>query len=241
MSQARYSLGQRLFAEWLGSMILVVAAISPTILGFNVFKSGVAVAVVMDAFAVWLVLFVLITVLGPVSFCHINPAVTLAMMASKNIEVKTGLCYIVVQFIGGICGTIASHFMFVGNDFFQWMAISGNARSGGPYFAEFMGTFMLVLVIFGLMHHKTEQAHRAGFVIASLVGGFLLTTSSTMFANPQVTFARIFTWAIAGIRPVDAGVFIVVEIAAALAAVGVSGILFRESYGQGAGGEGKRL
>jgi glycerol uptake facilitator-like aquaporin len=228
MSQAKYSLGQRLFAEWLGSMLLVVVAISPTILGFNALKSGVPLAVVMDAFAVWLVLFVLITILGPVSYCHINPSVTIAMMATKNIEVKIGVLYIIVQLIGGLCGTLASHAMFIGNDFFQWMAISTNVRNGGVYFAEFLGTFVLNLTIFALMHHKTEQAHRAGFVIASIVGGLLLTTSSTMFANPQVTFARIFTWAIAGVRPFDAGVFIVVQIAAALTAAGVSRILFSE-------------
>lgn len=160
MSQAKYSLGQRLFAEWLGSMLLVVAAISPTILGFNALKSGVPLAVVMDAFAVWLVLFVLITILGPVSYCHINPSVTIAMMATKNIGVKIGVLYIIVQLIGGLCGTLASHAMFIGNDFFQWIAISTNVRSGGVYFAEFLGTFMLNLTIFGLMHHKTEQAHR---------------------------------------------------------------------------------
>jgi glycerol uptake facilitator-like aquaporin len=225
MTQDRYTVGQRLFAEFLGSLLLVYTAISPTILGFNVFKSGVAIAVVMDAIAVWLVLFVLITVLGPVSYCHINPAVTVAMMATKNIEVKAGILYIIVQFIGGFCGTIVSHATFIGSDFFQWITISEGVRNGGVYFAEFIGTFTLVLVIFGLMHHKTE---RAGFVIASLVGGYLITTSSTMFANPQVTFARIFTWAIAGIRPVDAIVFIIVQVIAALVAAGVSKILFIE-------------
>jgi glycerol uptake facilitator-like aquaporin len=225
MTQDRYTLGQRLFAEFLGSLILVYTAISPTILGYNVFKSGVAIAVVMDAIAVWLVLFVLISILGPVSFCHINPAVTVAMMATKNIEFGTGILYILVQFIGGFCGTMASHATFIGNDFFQWIVISEGVRNGGVYFAEFIGTFTLVLVIFGLAHHKTEGA---GFVIASLVGGFLITTSSTMFANPQVTFARMFTWAIAGVRPFDAFVFIVVQFIAALVAAGVGKMLFEE-------------
>jgi glycerol uptake facilitator-like aquaporin len=217
------SMGRRLFAEFLGSLLLVFVAISPTILGYNVLGASIPIAVLMDAIAVGFVLFVLIEILEPVSYCHINPAVTIAMMASKNISVKTGILYIIVQIIGGICGTFVSHAMFIGNDFFQWAIISDVARDGGAYFGEFMGTFTLVLVIFGCMY---KQSTRPGLIIGLLVGGFIITTSSTMFANPQVTIARIFTWAIAGIRPVDALVFVIVEIIAALAAVGVAAYLF---------------
>jgi glycerol uptake facilitator-like aquaporin len=216
-------MSRRLFAEFLGSLLLVFVAISPTILGYNVLGASIPIAVLMDAIAVGFVLFVLIEIFEPVSYCHINPAVTVAMMASKNIEVKTGILYIIVQIIGGICGTFVSHAMFIGNDFFQWAIISDVTRSGGNYFAEFVGTFTLVLVIFGCMYKKST---RPGLIIGLLVGGFIITTSSTMFANPQVTIARIFTWAIAGIRPVDALVFVVVEIIAALAAVGVAAFLF---------------
>jgi len=223
MTVEENSMGRRLLSEYLGSLILTFTAISPTILGYNVLESSIAVAVLMDAIAVGFVLFVLIEVLEPVSYCHINPAVTIAMLASKNIKVKAGLLYIFVQFLGGVCGTVASHAMFIGSDFFQWVAISEVARSGGNYFAEFIGTFMLVLVIFGCMFKKSI---RPGLIIGFLVGGFLITTSSTMFANPQVTFARIFTWAIAGIRPIDALAFIIVEVVAALAATGVAAYLF---------------
>jgi glycerol uptake facilitator-like aquaporin len=224
------SLQRRLLAEFLGSLILVFTAISPIILGFNVLKSGIAIAVLMDAIAVGFVLFVLIEILEPISYCHINPAVTIAMIFSKNIEIRTGLLYIIVQIVGGICGTIASHAMFIGHDFFQWMAISTVARDGGSYFAEFMGTFTLVLVIFGCIYKKTT---RPGLIIGFLVGGFLITTSSTMFANPQVTIARIFTWAAAGVRPIDAAVFVVVQIAAAIAATGVASFLFPQTETSG--------
>ena len=77
------SMVRRLFAEFLGSLLLVFTAISPIILGFNVLESGIAIAVVMDALAVGFVLCVLIEILEPVSYCHINPAVTIAMMISK--------------------------------------------------------------------------------------------------------------------------------------------------------------
>ena len=162
-------------------------------------------------------------VAGGISGAHINPAVTIAMMASKNMKVKTGVLYIIVQIIGGICGTIVSHAMFLGSDFFQWAVISDATRSGGPYFSEFVCTFALVLTIYGCMY---KQSTRPGLIIGLLVGGFIITTSSTMFANPQVTIARIFTWAIAGVRPIDAFVFVIAQIAGALSAVGVAAFLF---------------
>ncbi len=219
----KYTNGQRLVAEFLGSLILVFTAISPIILGYNVLGSSIAIAVLMDAIAVGFVLFVLIETLGPVSGCHINPAVTIAMLFTKNIKMKMGVLYIVVQFLGGFLGTFVSHAMFIGNDFFQWVTISDVTRNGGAFWAEFVGTFTLVLVIFGIMHRKSTQP---GLTIGFLVGGFLISTSSTMFANPQVTFARMFTWALAGIQPVDAAIFILVQILAAIAAASVASYLF---------------
>ncbi|MCB0187578.1 MAG: aquaporin, partial [Caldilineaceae bacterium] len=164
-----------------------------------------------------------IETLGPSSGCHINPAVTIAMLFAKRIEVKAGVLYIVVQLLGGLCGTIASHAMFIGHDFFQWAAVAEVTRNDGAYFAEFVGTFVLVLVIFGTIHNKAAQP---GLIIGFLVGGFLITTSSTMFANPQVTIARAFTWSIAGVRPIDAIVFVVVQIVAAIAATAVASCVF---------------
>ena len=219
----QHQLGRQLTAEFLGSLILVFTAISPVILGFNVFEAGVAMAVLMDAIAVGFVLFVLIETLGPVSGCHINPAVTLAMFVARKIEPKTALLYVIVQIVGGLLGTLAGHAMFIGHDFFQWVAISEVARNGGAFWAEFVGTFVLVLVIFGTMQNIATQP---GLIIGLLVGGFLITTSSTMFANPQVTIARVFTWAIAGVRPIDAVIFVIIQIAAALSATAVASYLF---------------
>ena len=157
-------------------------------------------------------------------------AVTIAMMFMKNIKTNIGVLYIIVQFAGGFLGLFASHAMFIGNDFFQWIAISEVARSGGAYWAEFVGIFTLALVIYGSMHNKPAQP---GLIIGFLVGGFLITTSSTMFANPQVTVARMFTWAIAGIRPLDGVVFVLVQIIAAVAAAGTGMYLFPQQERSG--------
>ncbi len=214
---------RKLLAEFIGSLILVFTAISPVILGYNVLGSSIAIAVLMDALAVGFVLFVLIETFGPISMAHFNPAVTVAMLVARKIESKQALYYIVVQILGGLVGVVAAHAMFIGHDFFQWIAVSEVTRNGGAFFAEFVGTFMLVLVIFGTMHHKGAYP---SLIVGLLVGGFLITTSSTMFANPQVTIARMFTWAMAGVRPADAVVFILVQLAAAVAAAKVAGFLF---------------
>jgi len=216
---------RELSAEFFGSLILVFTAISPVILGYNVLDTGIGLAVLMDAIAVGFVLFVLIEILGPISGCHLNPAVTLAMLIAKKIDSRTAMFYIVVQVIGGLLGTLASHTMFIGHDFFQWVAISEVARDGGAFFAEFVGTFTLIVVIFGTMRHQSKQP---GLIIGLLVGGFLITTSSTMFANPQVTLARVFTWAMAGVRPLDALIFIVVQVVATIAGTRFSTYLFAD-------------
>lgn len=216
-------LNRQLSAEFFGSLILVFTAISPVILGFNVLEAGIGLAVVMDAIAVGFVLFVLIETLGPISGCHLNPAVTVAMLSAKKIDSHSAIRYIIVQIVGGLLGMLASHAMFIGHDFFQWVDVSEVARNGGAFFAEFVGTFTLIVVIFGTMHNQSKQS---GLIIGLLVGGLLITTSSTMFANPQVTLARIFTWSMAGVRPFDALIFIIVQFVAAFAGTRFSMYLF---------------
>ncbi|MHC1600847.1 MAG: MIP/aquaporin family protein [Candidatus Nezhaarchaeales archaeon] len=198
---------RKCLAEFLGSFFLVIVAVSPTILSYNILKSSVPLAVFIDGVAVGFVLFALIEALGPISGCHINPAVTVAMLLSREIGAREATFYIASQFVGGFLGIIASHLMFI-HEIPVIITLSDIARPAGCYFAEFMGTFLLVLTIFCCIKGKSKLT---GLAVGLLVGGFLITTSSTMFANPQVTFARIFTYSIAGIRPIDALIFIVME------------------------------
>lgn len=202
----------------MGSAFLVIAAISPTILGYDVLHAETLLAVLCDALAVAFVLFALIEILGPVSGCHINPAVTLSMFVTKKIGIRTGIEYVAVQVAGGIIGTICSHLMFYHINPIL-LTISRVERPGGSYFAEFLGTFLLLTTIYGCTKNNSRFT---SLVIALLVGGMLLTTSSTMFANPQVTIARMFTYAIAGIDPDDAVFFVLAQILGSLAATGFS-------------------
>jgi|SRR5208283_296403 len=94
--------------------------------------------------------------------------------------------------------------------------ISNITRSGGDFVAEILGTFFLVLALCSLAEQKSIKM---SLVIGFLVGGMVLATSSTMFANPQVTIARLFTYSSAGIAPLDGLIFIAMQIIGAVLVV----------------------
>lgn len=215
-------LGPKLVAEFLGSLFLVYVIVSSAILAHDVLKADLGVSVLYIGLATGTWLFALILMFAAVSGAHFNPAVTIAMIASKDMDAKTGCWYIIVQIVGGLVGTLVTHLTFYHAIPILW-TVSDVARPAGCYLAEYLGTFILLATIYGCV--------RSGSLLTALgvglvVGGGIITTSATMFVNPQVTIARIFTYAIAGIRPLDAGPFIVAEILGALTAAGVFGYLY---------------
>lgn len=218
-----FNLSRQLFVEYLGSLVLTMTAISATILAYNVLSASLAITVLFDALAVGFILFFLIESFGFISGAHFNPAVTMAFVLSKDVPFRKGAFFILTQFIGGLSGVILSHIMFYGNNPVLF-TVSDISRDGGCYLSEFVATFILIFGIMGLFHNK---ARGVGLPIGLLVGGFLISTASTMFANPMITFSRIFTYAIAGVAPSDAGFFILAQILGALSASAVSGWLFR--------------
>lgn len=200
--------------EFIGSMFLVIAAVSPMILFLDIFGSTLAVAVVADALAVGFVLFALIEIFGPICTAYFNPAVSFAMAINKELRWIEAARYSFFQILGGITGLLVTHIMYY-DSIPKIIEISEIERSGGAYIGEILGTFILVLCIMSLVHQRSD---RTSLIVGFLVAGMLMATSSTMFANPQVTIARIFTYSAAGIRILDAMVFIVLQfIASALA------------------------
>ena len=220
--RANYSILTQVSSEYLGSLFLVMAAISPIILFNRVLNSGIALAVLADALAVGTVLFVLIEIFGPVCGAHFNPAVTLAMAICGTMGWRRAALYILTQIIGGLTGMIFSHLMFY-HEIPRLVAISEVSRTGGSYFAEVLGTFILILTILFLIQNQSEKI---SMVVGLLVGGQLIATSSTMFANPQVTLARMLTHSAAGVKPIDGVVFIVMQVIGAVLAV----LVFRTVY-----------
>jgi glycerol uptake facilitator-like aquaporin len=215
------TLKQNLTAEFLGSMFLVIVAIGSTILPVEVFHVDTGVAVFMNAMAVAMVLYALIETFGPISGAHFNPAVTLSLFLTKDISARKATMYVLVQIIGGMVGLLITHLMFWDvND--TLLTISENSKTPSLYFAEFIGTFALMAVIYGCVRAGSKNTPLA---VAFIVGGLLITTSSTMYANPVVTLARVFTYAMGGITPGDAVIFMMAEIIGAIVAAAVIGRL----------------
>ncbi|MCL2606852.1 MAG: aquaporin [Coriobacteriia bacterium] len=215
-------LRSELIAEYLGSMFLVMAAIASMTLFTSVFDSPKSIAVIANALAVALVLIALIEVFGSVSGAHFNPVVTLAMMLEKKIGTAKAAWYVLFQIAGGLTGTALSNLMFL-DEVGSLFSISQIPRTDYVYFGEIFGTFILVLAILLLVKAGSSILPLA---VGFLVGGQLLATSSTMFANPQVTIARMFTNSAAGIRPIDGLVFIAMQVIGALLAYVVYRYLF---------------
>ena len=210
-----YSIRSLIICEYLGSLFLVMAAISPIILFNRVLDAGIALAVLADAVGVGFVLFALIEIFGPISGAHLNPAVSLGMALIGHVKWRQAAIYVPAQIAGGLSGTIFTHLMFYHVNP-RLIAVSQVTRTSGNYFAEILCTFILVLAVLILVQYKSDKT---ALVVGLLVGGELIATSSTMFANPQVTLARIFTYSAAGVRPFDGFIFIVMEIIGAVIAV----------------------
>jgi len=211
-----------LLAELIGSMFLVMAAISSIILFIVVLDSNISVAIVANAIAVAFVLTALIEMFGSISGAHFNPVVTVVMVIHKSITVSKAAMFIAVQIFGGVLGTVFTHLMFY-DQMGGVLFVSDKVRSGHIYFGEVVGTFILVLAILVLIKIKSTKI---SIIIGLLVGGQLMSTSSTMFANPQVTIARIFTSSISGIRPFDAMIFIIMQFVGGLLAYAVYKLMF---------------
>ncbi|MCL2355536.1 MAG: aquaporin [Defluviitaleaceae bacterium] len=213
---------KQLFAEFSGSMLLVTAAVASMILFDIVLDAAPEISLIANAITVTFVLCALIEIFAPVSGAHFNPAVTLAARLNKKITTPKAIMYAFVQFAGGVFGILLSHLMFL-DEIGSIFAVSETARGNYMYIGEIVGTFILILAILLLTARKSDKA---SIIIGLLVGGQIMATSSTMFANPQVTFARIFTATASGIRPFDAAIFIAMQIVGTISAFLVYKFIF---------------
>jgi glycerol uptake facilitator-like aquaporin len=167
-------------------------------------------------------LVVLITMFGPISGAHFNPAVTLCFLIRREIDAPDALAYVAARLAGAAIGTWCAHLMFD----MPILMLGDTARAGvGQWVGEAVATFGLVAVILVCMRSRPKA-------VAAMVGLYITAaywfTSSTSFANPAVTVARALTDSFAGIRPADVPAFIFAQLAGALAAALVVGWLFVE-------------
>lgn len=219
--EERYSLRRRLAAEALGTAFLVAAVIGSGIMAASL-TDDTALALLANTIATAAALVVLITLFGPISGAHFNPAVTWVMALRRDLLWREGLGYVIAQFLGGLAGTLMAHAMF-GHALLE---LSQKTRSDSPqWLSEGIATFGLVVVILGgLRVARGSIAWMVGLYIAAAYW----FTASTSFANPAVVVARTLTNTFSGIRPVNAPGFIAAELIGAMAALAFSAWLLKD-------------
>jgi len=216
------SLDRRLFAEALGTALLLAVVVGSGIMGEKLAGGNVAVALLANSIATGAGLVALIMTLGPVSGAHFNPVVTLVATLSGDMSRRDACAYIVVQCAAAFAGVAIAHGMFELPVFFA----SQHARTGvSQWGSEVVATFGLLMVILGCVKHR---ATAVPYAVGAYIAGAYWFTSSTSFANPAVTLARAATDTFAGIRPEDTPEFIVAQIAGALLALFVMRWLLAE-------------
>ncbi|WP_299042099.1 MIP/aquaporin family protein [uncultured Tateyamaria sp.] len=204
---------QKLVAEGLGTALLLISVVGSGIMGEDLAGGNIAIALLANAIATGCMLYVIISVLGPISGAHFNPAVTLAFWLRGEITTRPALAYVSVQIAGGVLGVWATHAMF---DLPILQSSATLHRTGlAQWWSEGIATFGLLFVIFGGLRARPDAVPT---LVALYITGAYWFTSSTSFANPAVTIARGFSDTFAGIYPGHVAAFVCVQVLAVFAA-----------------------
>ncbi len=223
----RETLARRLAAEALGTALLVATVVGSGIMAAALTKD-VGLQLLGNTLPTGAILVVIITVLGPVSGAHFNPAVSLVFAMRRELPWAELGPYIIAQCIGGIAGTAVAHLMFG----LAPLAIGTNVRTGAAlWFAEAVATFTLVIAILGTLRARPEAVP---VIVGLTITAAYWFTASTSFANPAVTLARGFTTSFSGIALGDVPMFAAMQIVGAVAGLAVAGyVLGRDARPSG--------
>lgn len=209
----KFTLPRRLAAESLGTLMLLATVVGSGIMGERLAGGNAAVALLANTVATGAMLVALILTFGQVSGAHFNPAVTISDAVQGGIRWRDVPFYVTAQLVGAFGGVGLANLMFELPVFFA----STKTRTGAAQFlSEFVATFGLLAVIWGTVRLPSKIV--VPFAVAAYITGAYWFTSSTSFANPAVTAARSMSDTFAGIRPIDAPLFIVAQLVGALSA-----------------------
>lgn len=209
------TLPEKLAAECAGTLLLVAAVIGSGIMGDRLSVDN-AVALLANTGATAAALYVLITVLGPVSGAHFNPVVSAIMAMRGALAYREAAAYAAAQIAGGVLGALIAHAMFD----LPLLQVSTTIRTGtGQFIAEVVATFCLLSVI--LRGSRIDGISMPALVSLTIASAYWFT-ASTSFANPAVTIARTFTDTFAGIAPQSVLWFIVAQTLGGLLALVVN-------------------
>jgi len=203
------ALGRRVIAEALGTGLLVCTVVGSGIMAERLAGGNQAVALLGNTIPTGAILVVLITILGPLSGAHFNPAVTIVMAAIGRFPRSEIVTYVMGQCIGVIAGTALAHLMFD----LAPLAIGTTSRTGtSQLLAEAVATFSLVLSILGGLRYAPQAIP---WLVGLTITAAYWFTASTSFANPAVTIARGLTTTFAGIAINHVPGFIVAQLVGA--------------------------
>ena len=203
---------QKLFAEALGTTLLLADVIGSGIMAEQLAGGNAAIALLANTLATVGGLYILIEVFGPISGAHFNPAVSAVMAYRGTMRGRLLAPYIAAQLLGAMLGAWLAHAMFD----VSILQFSTKVRTGpGQWLAEGVATFGLVLVIL-----RAPPA-RVAAMVATYIGAAYWFTASTSFANPAAAFGRMFSESFAGIAPSSVPAFVVAELCGAAVAVRV--------------------
>jgi glycerol uptake facilitator-like aquaporin len=197
-------------AEACGTAALLAIVVGSGVMGERLAQGNAAVALLANSLATGAGLFVLISILGPISGAHFNPAVSGIVWWRGEISTATLMSYLAAQVAGAVAGVWIAHLMFD----LQILQFSAKARFGpGQWFSEIVATVgLLATILLG----ACANARAVPALVATYITAAYWFTASTSFANPAVTIARSLTDTFAGIRPADAPGFIAAEVIAAI-------------------------
>ena len=211
---------QKIFAEFLGTALLLLAVIGSGIMATNLTKD-VGIQLTINAISAVSMLYLIITLFGPISGAHFNPVVTLGELFKNRIDGKSALAYIVAQFVGGFSGTVFANVIFEKPVIFQ----SQNERTGTNLFiSEIFATAGLIMIIHLLTDQ--ERTNLAPFIVPAWIATAFYATSSFVFANPAVTFARIWSDTFAGLTFNSAWIYMIAQLIGLPIGIIVARLLF---------------
>jgi glycerol uptake facilitator-like aquaporin len=217
-------IGRRLVSEALGTALLLAIVVGSGIMGQRLAGGNTAIALLGNTLATGTGLIVLITILGPLSGAHFNPAVSLVFALRRELDMRTAVFYAAAQIAGGILGVWTAHLMFAE----PMIQVSSRLRDGpAQAFSEGVATFGLIAAILGSLRFRPEAT-------PVIVGLYIVSaywfTASTSFANPAVTLARSLSDSLAGIAPSSVPAFILAQIAGAVIGAALCGWLFTKEH-----------
>jgi glycerol uptake facilitator-like aquaporin len=199
-------LRRKLTSEFLGTATLLATVIGSGAMAVSL-SSDIGIQLLINTIATVFILYIIITLLGPISGAHFNPVVTAVDYFTKKMKAKDCLLYIIAQLAGAAVGAIVANLMFD----LKAINISQHQRSGANLLlAEVIATAGLILIIHLALKQKEDK--KIPRLVAAWIGAAYFFTSSTSFANPAAVFGRMFSDTFSGIAPKSAPLFILAEI-----------------------------